>query len=66
VNFQGIMASLVARIAIPTTKGSVLSMCARTARLGGVIGVTGLFGAHILSKPMFVKSQCQGYNEGYV
>jgi len=55
------MANLFARISIPTVKGSVLSMCGRTARLGGVIGATGLFGAHVLStQPLFVKSQCQG------
>jgi hypothetical protein len=65
VNLQGIMANLVARITIPTVKGSVLSMCGRTARLGGVIGATGLFGAHVLStQPLFVKSQCQGFQWG--
>jgi hypothetical protein len=59
------MASLVARITIPTVKGGVLSMCGRTARLGGVIGATGLFGAHVLStQPLFVKSQCQGFQWG--
>ena len=54
------MATLIARIAIPKTNGSILSMCARTARLGGVIGTTGLFGAHFFVKPTFAKTQCQG------
>ena len=54
------MATLVARVAIPKTNGSILSMCARTTGLGGVIGITGLFGAHVLVKPLFEKTQCQG------
>jgi len=54
------MSIILTRITGPLARGNVLSMCARTARLGGVIGTTGLFGAHVLSKPAFVVTQCQG------
>lgn len=52
------MTTLVARFAIPKPSGNVFSMCARTARLGGVIGMTGFLGTQVLIKPAV---QCQGY-----
>jgi FUN14 family len=54
------MAAVITRIAFPKVNESVLSICSRTARLVGVIGMTGLFGAQVLSKPIFVRTQCQG------
>ena len=52
------MTTLVARFAIPKSSGNMLSMCTRTARLGGVIGAAGLLGTQVLFKPTVV--QCQG------
>jgi hypothetical protein len=53
------MTTMLARFAIPKPNANVFSMCARTARLGGLIGTTGLLGAHILSRPTTL-IQCQG------
>jgi len=53
------MTTLVARFAIPKPNANVFSVCARTARLGGLIGTTGLLGAHVLSRPTTL-IQCQG------
>lgn len=54
------MATLVARIALPTTRASLFSTCARGARLGLFVGSTGLLGAHVLTKPATMMTQCQG------
>lgn len=54
------MTSILARIALPTAKANVLSMCARSARVGIFVGTTGLFGAHLFVKPALITTQCQG------
>lgn len=60
------MATLVARLRIPKTNGTMFSMCARTARLGGVIGITGLLGASVHKESTFPKTQCQGIVPGRI
>ena len=58
--YESSMATLFTRFAIPRGSGSFLSLCAHTARVGGVLGTTGAFGAHILSQPPMTRTFCQG------
>ena len=60
INSHRTMATLVARIALPTTRANLFSTCARGARLGLFIGSTGLLGAHALARPATMMTQCQG------
>jgi hypothetical protein len=55
-----VMATFFARFTIPRPNGSLLSLFGRTVRVSGVIGTTGAFGAHILSKPAFPRTLAQG------
>jgi hypothetical protein len=54
------MAAFIAKLSFPKTYGTVFSMCARTARVGGVIGTTCFLGTNLFKEPMFPKTYCQG------